>query len=563
MLNLSFQPITQVHFLRTGIDDNNKVWVYGSDGLYDTLTSSGRLVASMRESSFQRADGFNTIRVDGTDIPYYELMKCDTVLYRNEQEPGSFYIVGNIVGVEWINPGCTYVHFKVDYFQTYQQMIDWEKSYAYVIREHVRDDWNASGNPNFSNIGPDEGFNTAADTPCFTWVYDLGSVGTIAIYSPYDSTGKASFDVKNIGAMPTGLNVFGAGTSAATQFLNSLAENKEASPFNVGSIVAVPAKVVPAITAGSVTQEIEKLPCINVGSKQNPNIPNYRNGKCWSSPFFIVRLMSSEGESLDFNPQWFGNDRSEYQLMITISGAGGQLGLASAGFNPLNNTYNAKAWENFRVSVTKLPALTWTADGYSEWISNNGAKELLGAISGVMHGLSTAMGGAVSAEYGIKHDSKVQSLAGAAQIASGIADAASAIAESNARNNQARSSGATLQGGGSFSSVNDIALGAFGFKVVYYGVQPYVMNCIDMYFDRFGYLQNKLKKIDPMTRPIWSYKQTAECHVASTAGVPFIAEKAINVMFNNGVTFWDGGKYKAGRAIGDFSSPEQNKGVTG
>ena len=274
-------------------------------------------------------------------------------------------------------------------------------------------------------------------------------------------------------------------------------------------------------------------------------------------------LFRSEGESLDFNPQWFGNDRSEYQLMITISGAGGQLGLASAGFNPLNNTYNAKAWENFRVSVTKLPALTWTADGYSEWISNNGAKELLGAISGVMHGLSTAMGGAVSAEYGIKHDSKVQSLAGAAQIASGIADAASAIAESNARNNQARSSGATLQGGGSFSSVNDIALGAFGFKVVYYGVQPYVMNCIDMYFDRFGYLQNKLKKIDPMTRPIWSYKQTAECHVASTAGVPFIAEKAINVMFNNGVTFWDGGKYKAGRAIGDFSSPEQNKGVTG
>lgn len=558
---MSFQPITQVTFCRTGIDEYNKVWVYGNTGVYHTLTSSGRTVGTMREASFQRADGFNTIRVDSDLIPYYSLMKADTVLYRNEQEEDSFFIVGNIIGVEWINPGCSYVHYKVDYFMTYQPMIDWEKSFAYVLREHVKEDWNASGNPNFSNIGPDEGFNIAADTPCYTWVYDLGSVGTIAIYSPYDSTGKPTFDVKNIGAMPSGLNVFGAGTDAATQFLNSLAENKEASPFNVGSIVAVPAKVVSAITAGSVTQEIQNLPCINEGSKQNPNIPNYRNAKCWSSPFFIIRLMSSEGQTLDFNPQWFGNDRSQYQLMITISGAGGQLGAASAGFNPLNNTYNAKAWEDFRVTITKLPSITWTADGYSEWLSNNGANEFYGALAGVMRGIANTTGGLVSAAGGLASASPPLAIAGAAQVSSGIAESASAVEHAIANVNQARSSGATLQGGGSFSAINDIALGSFGFKVVYYGVQPYVMNCIDQYFDRFGYLQNKLKKIDPMSRPIWAYKKTAECHVASTNGVPFIAERAINNMFNAGVTFWDGAKYIAGRTIGDYSSPEQNKGV--
>lgn len=562
---MSFQPITQVHFCRTGIDDINKVWVYGSDGVFATLTSAGRLVASMRESSFQRAEGFNTIRVDSDTVGYYELMKCDTVLYRNEQEQGSFYIVGNIIGVEWINPGCTYVHFKVDYFMTYQQMIDWEKTYAYVEREHVKEDWAASGNPMFSNIGPDEGFGVQADVPCFTWCKDFGAFVNVAAYSPYDDSGKPSIAMKLSGGLPTSLNMKFGGPSEIGNFLNRIAESKDASINNVCEMVGVPAELSGIANAGGKLETQETLPCINVGAKQNPSIPNYRNAKCWASPFFIIRLMSSDGSEMDFNPQWFGNDRSEYKLNILKTWVGNQFGGIKAAFDPQNSTFNWKTFADFSVGISELPRLFWTADGFAEWNKINktyadtkGVSILVQTAAGMISGFGQAVGAASQ-----KHPDVGGVFRGAEQV---VDSAMSGIEQAAALDRdiaQAKATGAAVQGGGAFSMLSDIAIQAWGFKVCYYGVQPYAMNCIDMYFDRFGYLQNKLKKIEPMTRPIWSFKKTVECHVASTAGVPFIAEKAINAMFNGGVTFWDGGKYKAGRAIGDYSSPEQNRGVTG
>lgn len=560
---MSFQPLSQIHFCRTGLDESNKVWIAPGGDILSTLTSAGRLLASMQEASFQRAEGFNTIRVDSDVIPYYQLMLADTVIYKNEQEAHSFYIVGNIIGVEWINPGCTYVHFKVDYFMTYCHLIDWGKTYAYVIREHVREDWAGSGNPMFSNIGPDEGFNVNADTPCFTWVKDLGPAGTLVVYSPYDNSGRPKFDVKMIGQLPTGLNVLGLSTAAAAQYFDSLAESKEASPFNVADVVAVPSSLISVVTGGGVDQQLESIPCINVGAKQNPSIPEYRNAKCWSSPYFIVRLMSSDGDSLDFNPQWFGNDRSNYQLVLTFTGAGGQSGGARAGFDPQNSVYNGKAWEDFTVAVRSLPKVTWVADGYTQWNTNQGLAAAAGAAAQQSHIINGVLG-SVAGNLSSPKSTIAQNAGVVTSAANVIWDTGSNIANYEATVNQAKSTGATaMGGGGSFSAIADIAMGSFGFKVVYYGVQPYAMNCIDQYFDRFGYLQNKLKQLDPMTRPIWSYKKTAECHVAVGVGIPYIAERAINNMFNNGVTLWDGAKFAAGRSIGDYSSPEENRGVAG
>ena len=128
---------------------------------------------------------------------------------------------------------------------------------------------------------------------------------------------------------------------------------------------------------------------------------------------------------------------------------------------------------------------------------------------------------------------------------------------------QAKASGATLNGGKTFSSLFDLGQDSWGFKVIYYAAQPYLMRSIDAYFDRFGYRVARLKQLELVTRPIWNFIKTSECHVIGNPGIPYTSQVMIDAMFNKGVTFWNRSKYMSGRQIGDFSNANENKGIMG
>ena len=125
---MNFQPETIIRFCKTGIDDQNKIVCHSQEELFNCLTQAGKVVGVMQKSSFQRADGMFKIRVDHADCKYYSLLQADTVLYLNDDQPGQFYIVGNITSVEWMNENCSFVYFKIDAFMTYQTFIDWDKT---------------------------------------------------------------------------------------------------------------------------------------------------------------------------------------------------------------------------------------------------------------------------------------------------------------------------------------------------------------------------------------------------------------------------------------------------
>lgn len=564
---MDFQPNTTVYFSRTGIDDYNKVVCHQESDLLSVCANGAALMGFSTKNSFQRADGYYIMRVDHADIPHYKLLQCDSVLYKNEETEDSFWIFGNILGVEWKNPDCSFVSFKIDYFMTYQYRIDWDKSYAMVEREHVKEDWASDGgNPLFSNMGPSEDFGVHPDTPFYSWTKSF-TPDKVLLQSPYNSSAKPIFDGTLKGKLYNSLQAVSVSPNEANDFFTKVAEEKSASINNIVGVYGIPSEWYETVfTAGSAysPDESEQIPSVNVAGKSFPSGPiEFRNAKCWSSEFVTIRLMSSEGQTIDFNPQWFGNDQDDYTVRWRAHGAGGMFGACQCTLENKNGTFNWYAWNDFIVALTELPSCPWTGDGFTNWAKvNKTATEFNGFLS-VFNHINAAAGGVLGVAQDIVSGSGSVSgeISGALGAIGQLGSAVGAGLSMAAKINQQKSNGATVRGVGSFSPLTDVSAGEWGFKVIYYGVQQYLMQSIDSYFDRFGYRINKLKKIEIENRPIWTFVKTAECHVTPSTGIPYIAQQEINKMFNRGATFWVLSWYQGGNKIGDFSQVNDNRGI--
>lgn len=552
---MDFEPKSIIYFLRTGIDDSNKVVCKTQEELFESLTSAACLRGRSEADSFQRADGYYTIRVDHNSIPYYNLLNCDTIMYLNQETMNAFYIVGNITSVEWKNPNCSFVSFKIDWFMTFQSMIDWTATYAYVEREHVKEDWaSEGGHPLFTNIGPVEDFGATPDTPFYHYEKTF-SPDFVMVQSPYGSDGEAVFDGEKTGNLFSSLQTNIVGPAGANTFFEAIAEKKEASINNIVGVYGVPQDFHDAIEHGSTSTWSDDLPPVEEANMTSFPI-EYNNAKCWSAPYCIIKLYSSEGSEMTFNPQWFGNDKDNYTLRAKYVGAGKQFGGAMATFDNMAGAFEWKNWNDWAVMLSQLPRCPWTADGFREWqVINNPA--IIGRQINNGINLGTKIGG------GIVKIAGGDVAGGVIDVASGLGQEAAALGQLQTTIRGAAASGATVDGVGSFGSLFDIGQDGWGFKVIYLTAQNYLMRCIDQYFDRFGYQVNKLKLLELENRPYWTFIKTVECHVAAGQGVPYVAERAINAMFNSGVTMWKRDKFNAGRKIGDFSNPQLNKGIRG
>lgn len=563
---MDFEPKTNIIFSKTGVDDNNK-YVYDTivEYINTVINSPNCRIGETRENSFQRGDGFYTIRVDHSELPYFALLRADTVAYLNAETLSAFWIIGNVLAVEWKNPDCSFVRFKIDYFMTFQQFIDWDKTHAYIEREHVKEDWSSSGNPLFANIGPAEDFRVIPDTPIYHW--NKGYVPSMTmIQDPYNDNGEAVFDGQYRGGMFSSLQVHLCHVSDANEHLTKIAESNDCSINNVVSVEGFPVEwmeVLEADSEGFLDLSDVQLNSVHIEGKNNKSVPNYNNAKCWSAPYTIIRLMSSDGEQQDFNPQWFGNDVDSYTLMQRVCGCGGMFAGAAATFRHKNEgIFNWETWENFMVMIKALPKCPWTADGYTDWSSVNMTPTIAKGIIGGGQNILNGAAGVVSAISPTTTKPVPDVGAATMSVANAIGNTAMDTINIVQNIGQERATGATIRGGGG-GNLFDIGQKSWGFKVVYYQAQPYLMTSIDNFFSRFGYRVNRLKKLNLKNRPYWTFIKTAECHVLSkpNGGMTFIAEKVINAMFNSGVTLWTMQAFNEGRQIGDFSNPEKNKGV--
>lgn len=540
-----FQPDTQIFFAYTGVDDYNKT-VHDTIPQFWSFAMSRRKGEIMQSCSFQRVAQGYEIRVPKDAIEYELLFECDTVCIFNGASGFYQQWVGIIDRIEWKNPGCYFVYFHIDWYTSTLGMVDYENTYAYIEREHVEKDWNGN-NPEFMNMGVDEGFSTAPDTPvnCETidFTFDQKKV---LIFSPYDESGKPNFTGDMEKGIYSSMFQHVMTPSEANDYLTKIAESETADLNNIVSICSLPDQF-----TGS-SQETKTYPM--PWNKHVSNVRSFNNSKCWSGEFCQIVIMTSTGEKLSLNTQWFGSNQTDFDIDLRYYYYNGDGGCTVTAVNK-NQSYNYKAYNDFTITLKGLPHSQWVGNMWAQWKAANMAGFVASNAGRAINTLAQFGTRATAIDAG-KNSAMTELSYNVTNTAELLGNLATQAGDIITTIGNARTSGTVVSGMNSVDINTSAVLEKYGFQIVYYLCQNYVMQSVDSFFDRFGYKINRIKKLNRKARPLWSYIKTHEVHFQSNTGISAPAARYIASILNHGVTFW-----RDPNKIGNYENAEMNKGV--
>lgn len=171
----------------------------------------------------------------------------------------------------------------------------------------------------------------------------------------------------------------------------------------------------------------------------------------------------------------------------------------------------------------KFPILSWSADEYINWLTQNSVNIGLGIASNLITivgglGLAVATGGGGA-------------LAGAGAVVSGsmgIANTLGQVYEHSLTPNSAR-------GNVNAGDIN-VCSSKNGFFFYQMSIKYEYAKIIDDFFSAYGYKVNSYKVPNITGRTNWNYVKTAEANI--TGNIPQKSLQKIKDILNNGVTFW-------------------------
>ena len=529
-----FEPSSLIYLCATGIDDNNKVYFNYNATAWSWAVA--RAVGTFTEYSYQRADERQYCAVYGN---YYDYIGCDMICWANinmnaYSESGEFfYIFGNITQLEWKNPNCFWVWFKVDPYMTYCGNINWDSSYCYVEREHIEEDWNGS-RPNWRNLGVTE--NIAVEPEITSTVVNETLVpDTIVISSPYDQNGQ----LNALGAFEnnvfTGLNTYVFDSAReANAYLQAIEDSSEATIENVVSIKTVPS-------------EFSDTPSSVIDGPTPPWITyagQIYNAKCFVSQFCVLQVDSAMTGPKEYAPEYFlWSEVPGFMQYLILGGACCGIILKPIAYGTIDSEINSMT--NNGYIIGDVPEGVCVGNTFAEWKATQGnfiiANALVTGLKGVVGGVSgmNSNSNALSQPTGV--------------LASAAGTAASSLISTGQQFATAKKYGSCLIGSTNASANIVAGINNYGYTISWIIPTRPNLYALDDYFSRFGYQVNRLKVPNVNTRPHWNYVKTGEAHIAGD--IPYLYRVQIENMLNHGVTFWN-----EDWTIGDYSDKAGNMG---
>lgn len=431
----------------------------------------------------------NRLRVPENSMNVYG---CNYVCFQNANFSNKWYY-GFITDIQYFNPNCTEIVIELDVFQTW--MFDYTVGTSYVIREHPATD-NYGEHTLLEPIAASEFVDEAAQKSGKLANYDL-----VLMYAK-DTGEGAGFQ----GGIFTGLTYLRAPQSSPGAMLDLLETlNSEGKADQIVGSFIFPHDF---YTTGEAAVEYTlTVP------KQTTTLGSYtpRNKKLLCYPYNMLNVSNSMGQVNSYKYEYFSNLGNS--ALFTIACAMGSS--PDVVLFPLN--YNGKA-ENFQetMSISGYPQFAFVHDTYKQWLAQNGNTFAMQQLSSLVR--SGAMGAITGGT------TTAMELSNAAlNLASGMV----ALAEKSNMPNT---------GQGSQGSNTMVGIYAKDFYFYQHHIREDYAAVIDDYFDRFGYLTNRLKVPNMTGRPAYNYVQ---CNQPDIRGnIPLNDINTIKRCFENGITFW-------------------------
>lgn len=516
-------PQSDVYLIKVPLEiDNNNQLTFANATVQHTYFSSLPKIGY---------DDFTYIRKDGVlRIPAVmdDILSYNYVMYRNDAYSSKWFYA-YITGMEYVNDSVTDVSIATDVFQTWQFDLVYKRTF--VEREHVNDD-TIGANLQPESVETGEYVKNGTETSLYSTTkrYVINST-----YDPYSNTKYAG---SNIYGIPIGgaLFVF----DYWQQMVNALQGYSDRG--HLDSIAQV--YVVPYISfddndleykvdsgnpddehsywffnGGTTPVSVEKT--LSRPSTINGYTP--RNKKLLTAPFQTLLITNNNGTTSSIAYEYFTNPAS-FKLKTEV------IPTVGASIITYPEDYKGIA-ENFNESIIggKYPALSWSGDTYTNWLTQNAVNIGTGIISDIMGaGLTVASGN----YYAQKHQEPALGVFADVQgFNSTFNGISSTIGQIYQHSLVSQTIKGNVNGGDVLTATGDNHCVAYPMSIT-----SQYASIIDSYFDMFGYKVNSVKVPNITGRRNWNYVKTVGCYI--DADIPQDDLQQIKDMFNKGITFW-------------------------
>ena len=471
--------------------------------------------------------------------------------------------------INYINPNCSEIIYSIDVLQTY--LFDVTINDSYVVREHCKDLQEDLDNIADEGFTVDDYVNRRAAGDVTPFDNSLLNIRIIIgrITNPITALGIRGIYHEN--AVSSG-QLFGCGfidynegstESLVTNVVHDLGALNENDINIVGVIQYFKVEGIDPVT-------LHPRP---TSKTIETNLPihwttDYKNLKCFKSPFTVYQMRTSDNEVLVLKPELFAPFDIDMTLKVerVVCLTDSQTFIyAPHDYANLPLATSSGISDNFYYHSIQASAgfqIPYSSDTYARWYAQNRAKlattELIGTALFIAGSASGASAAFQAAEAATVLESGIASKTVAAEAESILGSSASAmrrgfgqafgglgtVAHIEATKADMRNRGETVYKGTPPTNVASL-LGGVGCMFYVMSATDYRMKQIDDFFTRYGYAVNKLKKPNLDSRPHWNYVQLREPNI--TGSIPVWAMSAIKAIFSAGITLW-----KNGDEIGDY-----------
>lgn len=502
------ESISKAYLLYVPIEKDYSHTIYFDSPSAQQSYFTGKKKFEATNITYQRKDG--VIRFPAQ---YDKIMEkgCNYVMYQNPAYSNKWFYAF-IADMSYENPAMTKISLATDCLQTW--MFDITVHPSFVEREHAKTD----------NVGDntlDEGLEVG-EYVCNSLVRDQNLLECCYIINTTAWTTTVDDDDDK----PLAVNMGGIFYAGGAYICNTMGEvvsiiqalSNNSKSDAVVSVYMVPKKIVNN-TSGALQFSGQEAPVEWTDTVAKPiDINGYKpkNNKLLCFPYCYILNSNNAGSSNVLRYELFSGGECNFSIS-GIPVVGGSIKCCPKSYKGVAEN------EEEGIIAAKFPTLSWSADMFTNWLTQNSLNITMGVVGGAVQVIGGAATMAVSGALG--------SVVGGSSIIGGVNSIYNTLAQVHQMSFTPNSARGNTNGG-------DITTANNANTIYFYkmSIRKEYARVIDDFFTMYGYKCNLVKVPEKAHRAAFWYTKTIDA--AIDGPIPQVDIQTIKDAYNKGITFW-------------------------